>query len=1043
MKQYQPALFVGLGGTGCLVGAELERRFRAELCGPDGTDLRERMVGMDFLPYQLPSSIQMVYADLNEAQLTRLSHDVVPAAGHDQAVDRTTQVARGLVPRHDTYPEVARSLRINAGAAVEGWLPPSTGEPRVAPLARGAGQLPTVGRAALMETFRGGIGPAQEPIRSAIGKLAKAGGELMRLGGRMRGSCDVFVAFSVAGGTGSGIFYDYLHLIGDAIERAGLRAQIYPLVVMPSAFGDGMGGGRPAQLNAGRALLDLFRLVDDQNGQVAGPEVDDIGASGALSVRYPGGLEIRLRASTVQTAFLFSRTAGMERDDLHRSIVSLVLSLIGTSQEASDEHAAVADREYQSFADEFINGAVAREVSAPSGLGNCGVSTSLVASMTVPADDLADIVSSRLLAEAVTELSAPPPGAAEANRELIERAFGLANIDSLRTRSPQEFTEPAVPSKGSEAVLRALATRGRTMEAGLDALERRLGELVPKLAQDFDPRRAADQLLGEADLFRLHRIMVGHRDLRDVADQKGFLGLLEGRRRDLTAPAGLAVNPPQPGGELRNRVLHRLRWADKAVRDAIDRQNTWYAWRGKQAWHAAWADQTPRWERKAADLRKRLDAIIDAFTDHVQSDASRFTRRAQDLSRGRTGVSYLLPPHGTDLEPFYKAVVRRFRAHYVEQDRLSPTATVADILNVVAGGQTWQSALAAGLDDGPEQAVAVVRHRLKQEVLRLFRRRNADEGALLPTLADLLLAAAGKEGTGVGDEDVQQFRQKLAALVPAGFDPQGAGPLKALISYAAAGRDPDLESFLRREIHLPRTDGVVEFRPIDAESIVVVLFRTSMSVTEVPEVRGVLSLWADAQRREEPHDYLRWRQRLGYDYDYLISTEEHRVHILHRFLCALWNDQVTVVDGDPLSPKRIAIRPGNADAAEISLALTEFDRTSSWASVLRAYELWVLKDDQRIRRDIGSQLTTALPRDVDGSPRPPAELYRTFRKIAQEQEAVTAEVLESLPTSSVGLARTRHSFWSKTYPAALDLPFRGVSNPVRATLRELEQAVHG
>ncbi|WP_433170012.1 hypothetical protein [Actinoallomurus sp. CA-150999] len=34
-KLHQPALFVGLGGTGCGAGAELERRLREQLCGPD------------------------------------------------------------------------------------------------------------------------------------------------------------------------------------------------------------------------------------------------------------------------------------------------------------------------------------------------------------------------------------------------------------------------------------------------------------------------------------------------------------------------------------------------------------------------------------------------------------------------------------------------------------------------------------------------------------------------------------------------------------------------------------------------------------------------------------------------------------------------------------------------------------------------------------------------------------------------------------------------------------------------------------------------
>ena len=43
MKIYQPMLYVGLGGTGCQIGIELERRLREELCGPDGRKLSKSL----------------------------------------------------------------------------------------------------------------------------------------------------------------------------------------------------------------------------------------------------------------------------------------------------------------------------------------------------------------------------------------------------------------------------------------------------------------------------------------------------------------------------------------------------------------------------------------------------------------------------------------------------------------------------------------------------------------------------------------------------------------------------------------------------------------------------------------------------------------------------------------------------------------------------------------------------------------------------------------------------------------------------------------
>lgn len=1041
MKIYQPMFFVGLGGTGCLIGAELERRLREEFCGPDGTDWQRVAAGKDVLPYQLPAFTQFVYADLNEAELQRLSRRVAPTAGHEQAIGRTQHLVHGLVPRLPTYPEVARSLRVNAGDAVADWLPPPHGEPRVSPLARGAGQLPTVGRAALIETFRGSLEPAEQPIRQAIGKLSTSGDALRSIGGRMQNACDVFVAFSVAGGTGCGIFYDYLHLIGNAMVRAGFRAQIYPLVLMPSAFDEGRGGGRPAYLNAGRALLDLFRLVDDQNGQAALTRIDDIGSDTSLSVHYPGNINLALPPSTVQTGFLFSRTSGMEREDLHRSVVSLVLSLIGTDTARADDDNRLSERQYQSFADEFINREVERETAAPSGLGNCGVSTSLVASLTVPVDDLADIITSRMLAEAVGELSVPPPGSAEVNKQLIQRAFGLANIEKLRNRPAPEFVEPPAPTKGGDAVTYALNTRARTLEASIDALDIQLGTDVPKMAQEFDPRRAAEKLLDEIDLFRLCRVMFGYKEFTDEADKLGFLGLLESRRREPKAPKDIGINAPVLDLP-RQGVFRRVRWMDKPTQDAVEKQNIWYKWRAQRAWHAAWESQTLRWELQANELRRQLTTLTNTLIDQVQADAGQFARRAQELNRPRTGVSYLMPPGGHDLEPFYQAVLRGFRSFYVNRGRLRPTSTVGDIVTEICGAQTWQRAFALGFDFGADRVVGVLRDQLKQAVLRLLRHREPGDRPLLPPLADLLAAAAGRDGISVGDEDLEQFRQKTAGLVPVGFEPQGTGPLKILISYPAVASNPDIERYLRAEIHLPGlAQAHVEFQPIDAESVVVVLFRTSMAVTEVPELRAVLRFWADAQAEAQPQDYLRWRQRLGYNFDYLISTEEHRVHILHRFLCAMWNDQITVLSGDDESPGRIVVRPGRMHSAELALSLTSFDNTSSWASVLSAYELWTIKDDDRIRRDVCAQLMSALPEGLGSTPRSPGQIYRTLRKIADTQQLILERMLHELPANSRAVAQARHRFWTQTLSAALDLPFQNISSPVRGTLRQLERAV--
>ncbi|MFL6118860.1 tubulin-like doman-containing protein [Actinophytocola sp.] len=1044
MQIYQPMLFVGLGGTGCRIGAELERRLREELCGPDGMALRERIPGNEqLLPYQLPRCLQFVYADLAEDEFSHIENRAVPDRVHLPAAERTYTMVRELVPPYDTYPEVARSLRLSAPEVVEGWLPPPENEPRVGPLAKGAGQLPTVGRAALFETFRAGLAPARTSLNNAIGEISNSGGHLARLGGRLRDSVDVFVAFSVAGGTGAGLFYDYLHLIGDALAEQGLKSRIFPLVLMPSAFEDGLGGGRPAQLNSARALLDLFRLVDDQNSQVAGTALDRKGIRGSLAVRYPDGDEIRLRASTVQTAFLFSLTAGMHRDDLHRSVVSLLLSLIGTDLPAENEDGQYLDRNFQSFADSFINSASERGVSAATGIGKRGVSTSAVASMTVPVEDLADIVSSRLLADAITEMVTPGDSAGENNRELIMKLFQDANIDRLLQRTPLPIASvPAVD--GRDAILAMLNTRKRTMESSISALEQTLAQDVPEMATRFDPRRAVTMAVGDIGAFRASRALLGEQSLTDAVSQIGFLNLVESRRSEPAPPQGINLSGPVPDIR-KKRWWRKVRFADPQVRAAIQQQDDWFTWRAQRAWHAAWNTYAPRWEPKLRLVEREITALVEAFQQHARSEDARFARRAKALYESRVGVSYLLPRQG-QLPAFYAAALRRLISVYVAQHRLHATATPSMVVNAIIGQQGWNGAVKLfqehGVVDGPGRAVGKIRDLIKAEVMRTFRYRDEAHQPLLASLHDLLVAAAGGTKGVINDDDLAQFREKLAGLVPAGFAPGGRGRLKILFSYPspAGKRDPELEKFLRGEVNLPREiDSIPEFRPIDAESIAVVLFRSSMGLTEVPEVQKILMHWADAVAEGRKNDFLQWRQRTGYRFGYLAATGEDRARILHHILCAAWNGSIRFT-GDINSPKSINLFLGDS-SINMQLELTQYARLSSWGSLIAEYERWVLADGEQIRQDFCDRLMDIKPIGLTGDLVPPSGLFRALVALADVERKETDKLLAENRASGRRRLVSVHEYWAETFQEAMTLSFRGAEDAHQDNLADLYEWV--
>lgn len=108
-------------------------------------------------------------------------------------------------------------------------------------------------------------------------------------------------------------------------------------------------------------------------------------------------------------------------------------SLIGT--ELSDRSGASQD-DYQSFAESFVNKGVERSSHAASGIGYRSMSTTLAASLTVPVDDLAEIVAARLLAQAVRGMEERARKPAENGTERVREMFRHARVEACGTGPP-------------------------------------------------------------------------------------------------------------------------------------------------------------------------------------------------------------------------------------------------------------------------------------------------------------------------------------------------------------------------------------------------------------------------------------------------------------------------------------------------------------------------------------------------------------------------------------------------------------------------------
>ncbi|MZE78234.1 hypothetical protein GTY57_14820, partial [Streptomyces sp. SID5475] len=1037
MKIHQPMLFVGLGGTGNRIGAELERGLRRELCGPDGTKLA---VEDRRAPFQLPDCLQFVYADFSESELDRLPHLGVRGTGA-AAYTRTSRAIHDLLPTgYDSSPEVTRMLRVVLHEETRSWLPPEQRQPRVAPLHNGAGQLPTVGRAALFATLRSGLEPVLQQLRKAVSAIGNSKSDLQAVGGRQAHACDVFVAFSVAGGTGAGIFYDFIHLIGHEFRRyRELAVKIYPLVVMPSAFPPEAGGGREAELNSARALVDLSRLVDDQNAPDAQADFGDVEPRAGAGVRYPVEGLVKLRPSTVQTAFLFGCPSVIRPEDLRRSITAMVMSLIGTEQGEGNTQGR-AEGDHQSFAASFINGSVERSTPSHSGIGHRGLSTGLAASLTVPVDELAEIVAGRLLAEAVRGMAEDARRPRDDGTDLVRDMFLRSGIGRLWTREALGVPAPDPLPKGSKPIAQALRDRIGDMEDGLARLDRELDRDISRLVDDFAPGTGARELLGRLGPFRLERLLNGLPGHPQRAAEAGFAGMLENRKNDPERPEGVGPSAPLipriKGGA---GGLVPARWGDPDVQDAIDEQDAWYRWRANRQWHRAWKDHESRWRPPLVRALKETSELVRALRAHEEDERKHFADRRKDLYRDRTGVSYLLPPQN-NLRAFYEDVLGRLVRHGGLPENTDAVTLLAELVQP----EDWQRALDA-VRRSPRAAVKEIKQVLERRVKTLFGETSAlDDRPLLPSLGVLLRAAAGDENAeaSVDSRWLEQFRSQLAGLLPVGFTPDGSGPLEALIVHPRSEKDDRTGEYLKQELNLPRDIvGEPRCQQVEAEAITVVLHRSGMSLTDVSEVRRSLRVWAEARDAGGGGDFLHWRQRLGYRDDWLASTEDDRRRILHRILCAVWNGQVDAL-GDPASPDRIRIRLQEGDSATMTLRLESFDEgLSSWAGLLRAYEQWALLDEEGpIVKDVCDRLMRTRPHGLTTRNAAPSPLFRRLvHEVAPQQRALLDELAGEFAGEDGEWLVPLRNFWEKTFDGALDLRFPGTARATRPNLRTLDE----
>jgi hypothetical protein len=743
-------------------------------------------------------------------------------------------------------------------------------------------------------------------------------------------------------------------------------------------------------------------------------------------VVYPTG-PVRMRPATIQTAFLFSRTAGIEREDLHRSAVSMIMSLIGTGPAERDRRGEDAP----SFAEDFVNTSAKRSDHAASGIGRKGVSTALVASMTVPKEQLAELIAGRLLAQGVQVLDDRARRETEQYREHVVRLFGTSGLGPLWSREPEQINEVA-PTQGAASILDALAIRGDEIEDALESLDRRLVTAAAELARDFNPTAAVLDLLkaSELDPFRLHWVVAGSPEAEDRVAREGFGGMVRSRQREPERPSGVGIGRPQPR-RIKDKVpkVVPARWGDPEVRGSLDDQEQWHQWQARVRWHQRWNEQSRRWSRRLETFEADVSDLRDAFLGYIAAEKENFAQRRRELYQPRAAVSYMLPPQA-DLKAFYDAATRRL----IQAENLGDNDDAGDLLNALIPPELWDSVFRVSLEQDPAGGLNLVKEHLKFRVLDLFATSGGrDERPLLPALGELLVALASGERGPLDEKALAGYRNKISGMLLPGFEPEGNGELRTLVVYPATKDDPRVHQYLRQHLLLPR-EGKIDFRAAATESISVLMHRSNMGLIDVPEIRRVLRTYADAAKEDLRDDHLMWRQRLGWREDWLAGTAEEQQRILQRLLCAMWNGQIAVRGPDD-APKRIRVALREDDSAAMVLNLDWYDpAVSSWGSVLRAYETWTLLESGKVAQDYSARLLNTTPSGLEAPPQAPSKLFTRF---IEEIVPAQRRLLASDRFAGEEWAHPLRTFWNQTMDGALDLRLSRTTRAARTSLRRL------
>lgn len=1033
----QRILYVGIGGSGIDLGIELDSALKREICGLDGNALAQK--GMPYKTNELPPFVQQVYIDFAAAAVAGVAR---------QLVGSNARTITNIIPPIQNYAGVANALRLHNINEVQSWLPGQANEPHVNPLSAGAGQYPTVGRAAMYQSIQGqGLDQAiLNPIRDAIADLSGSMGDLREYTGATHSNnVAVYVGFSASGGTGAGLFYDVLMMLIDELTtHMAEPVVVMPAVLLPSTF-DGVlppTQAKRAQLNASTALVDLANMIEQMSRM-------DPSANRDFSVVYPNSgnktysLLSNTRTVQMPVAAVVSSTPGMTRDDTVRMLASAIVTQVSLSGGAGGDGQV---QNTMTFGENVVNwsGIISMD---PKSVMHKPLMPMVSASLTVPSRKIADIVAKRLLHQAFTADGGSDQATGESLRDLGNRILKACNLGALiegetfRGSYNVGFAAPA--GIKSEKDLREKISRLQSQidQQALPVIQTQIASTLRTMTT-FDILEGMEQVIGSDPSISLPMLA--------AAAQNALAQLSLSDTPDDAASSNTSTSRKRAPKKGKLSFLPGKKLTQQAIKQEFELVERDFKNRVQEMWWQEWSRCRHQWrssvntgQNRVADLSSWWASLLASALDSAQSGSAA-------VATPRLGVRDFVPTRGVSVNQALDNIYNDTRTSLLATRPLAIPTTSNLVQSVLGEGRDGsRSSLRGALNlfrnnRSQHDFNEVILERLRSEVHSVFSRSVDGQQPAFSSLSSLLEEMIHSSP----GSDAQALRTELGNLVPGVMVPNGEfvqasvnitypgntsreieEQIAELVFSSAAMRELISAGPADPGVQLLGRAGVSIAAAGDSDSLTVNINLIGQTLFDNEEVCGVLQTWQRELSNPE-QEKLNWRQRLGYSNMDRVLAGHSRTRTLHKLLVGLWGGQIEITEGSIENPKVLTVYDNNRQLGDNSLP--ELALGNGWTDLLKSFENFQMGLDRQgsFAADVIGQMLQNVPdvlkssQTVDVPPVIAALLEFRKKALAEARNALSRP--GEYGEQAVRDYQRRITFWEKEFDAAWKLRGMGL-----------------